>query len=242
MVFESDKFYEWSDKSKDIEFKSNENCVGNGEKKLAKELDIITEVGGQNSVVDLIDSKYGLGNISVKDMTNDSCTLGTEGCKDMRKIFRTILNPFVCWAEKYKNKCEFANKYFNDINNINGSSRTTILNGIDRCELSKSNISKLNDILEKLKENFNSQTKSNYISLKSEYIIDVVDALKVNSLQEKLNECVRNEAIKMTLIIVHKKKGWIIVKDTTRLSCPRITRGAPRIKYNFPENKLQLTI
>ena len=46
----------------------------------------------------------------------------------------------------------------------------------------------------------------------------------------------------MTLIIVHKKKGWIIVKDATRLSCPRITRGAPRIKYNFPENKLKLTI
>ena len=34
-----------SDKSKDIEFKSNENCVNNGEKKLAKD-DIITEVGG----------------------------------------------------------------------------------------------------------------------------------------------------------------------------------------------------
>ena len=47
-----------------------------------------------------------------------------------------------------------------------------------------------------------------------------------------LNECVRKEATIMTLIIVDEKQGWLIVKDTNKLSCPRITRGAPRINYN----------
>jgi len=51
-------------------------------------------------------------------------------------------------------------------------------------------------------------------------------------LQELLNECVRKEATTMTLIIVHEKKGWLIVKNINKLSCPRITRGAPRINYN----------
>jgi hypothetical protein len=47
-----------------------------------------------------------------------------------------------------------------------------------------------------------------------------------------LNECVRKEATMMTLIIVDEKKGWLIVKDINKLSCPRITRGAPRINYS----------
>jgi hypothetical protein len=54
-----------------------------------------------------------------------------------------------------------------------------------------------------------------------------------NSLQDLLNDCVRKEASTMTLIIVHETKGWLIVKNVTKLSCPRITRGAPKINYNF---------
>jgi len=146
-----DKFNKWSDKSKDTPFKSSRKCVGNGEEKLAKELDILTQLGGQNSTIDLIHPD--MGPISVKDMTNDDCTLGTEGCNDMRKIFRTIINLFVCWIIKYKLKCKLANKFYNDINQKYGSSKTTIMDGIDRCELSKPNLSKLNEILNELKKN-----------------------------------------------------------------------------------------
>ena len=104
-----DKYHKWSDKSKDIAFISTQKCVGNGEEKLAKELDISTPLGGQNSTIDLIHPD--MGNISVKDMTNDDCTLGTEGCNDMRKIFRTIINLFVCWILKYRSECELANEF-----------------------------------------------------------------------------------------------------------------------------------
>ena len=114
-----DKYHKWSDKSKDVPFKSSQKCVGNGEEKLAKELDILTPLGGQNSTFDLIHPN--MGNISVKDMTNDDCTLGTEGCNDMRKIFRTIINLFVCWIIKYKSKCKLANKFYNEINKKYGS-------------------------------------------------------------------------------------------------------------------------
>lgn len=222
-----DKYHKWSDKSKDVPFKSSQKCVGNGEEKLAKELDILTPLGGQNSTVDLIHPN--MGNISVKDMTNDDCTLGTEGCNDMRKIFRTIINLFVCWIIKYKSKCELANKFYNEINKKYGSSRTTIICGIDRLELSKTNLQKLNELFNELKKH---KSEKEYESLESEYINDIVNSLGDKSLQDMLNECVRKEATIMTLIIVDEKQGWLIVKDINKLSCPRITRGAPRINYN----------
>jgi len=222
-----DKYHEWSDKSKDIPFISSQKCVGNGEEKLAKELDISTPLGGQNSTVDLIHP--AMGNISVKDMTNDDCTLGTEGCNDMRKIFRTIINLFVCWIIKYKSECKLAKQFYNDINKKYGSSRTTIIDGIDRLELSKTNLQKLNELFNKLKKY---ESENEYVSLKSEYIKDIVYSLGDKSLQDMLNECVRKEATTMKLIIVDKNKGWLIVNDINKLSCPRITRGAPRINYS----------
>lgn len=222
-----DKFNNWSDKSKNIPFKSSKKCIGNGEEKLAKELDILLPLGGQNNTFDLIHPS--MGTISVKDMTNDDCTLGTEGCNDMRKIFRTIINLFICWIIKYKSKCDLANKFYNEINKKYGSSRTSIIDGIDRLELSKTNLSKLNDLFNELK---NYKLKNEYESLKSEYIDDIIYSLNDKSLQYMLNECVRKEATIMTLIIVDENKGWLIVKDINKLSCPRITRGAPRINYS----------
>ena len=225
---EFDTFIKWSDKSKDISFKTNKKCIGNGEEKLAKELNISTTIGGQNSTVDLIHPV--LGSISVKNMTNDDCILGTEGCNNMRKIFRTIINLFVSWILKYRLKCKLAEKIYNDVNKKYGCSRITILEGIDRYELSSSNLSKLNELLNEIKKY--KLLEKTHISLKSEYIDDIIDSMGDKSLQELLNECVKNEAIDMTLIIVHEKKGWMIIKDINKLYCPRITRGAPRINYN----------
>ena len=223
-----DKFIEWSDKSKDVPFKSTLKCVGNGEEKLIKEFDITTAVGGQNSTVDLLHPTMGC--ISVKDMTFTDCTLGTEGCSDMRKLFRTIINPLVSWVLKYKTNCELAEKIYNDINKNYGSSKITILEGIDRYELSCSNLSQLNQIFNNLKKY---KLETRYDSLKSEYIDDIITSLGEDSLHGLLDKCVCVEATKMTLIIVHEMHGWLIVKNISRLSCPRITRGAPRINYNW---------
>lgn len=154
IIINEDEYQAWSDKSKDIPFKKQQKkCVGNGEEKLAKELDISVPVGGQNSSVDLKHPEWG--NISVKDMTNDDCILGTEGCHNMRKIFRNTINPFINWIEKYSSeeyRCELAKKFYDDIDKTYGSSRTTIMEGIDRYELSTANLSKLNELLNEHKK------------------------------------------------------------------------------------------
>ena len=68
--------------------------------------------------------------------------------------------------------------------------------------------------------------------MESEYINDVIINMKNQTLKDLLNNCVRQEAIDMKLIIVYEKTGYIIVDDVTKISCPRITRGAPRIHFN----------
>lgn len=222
-----DIFYEWSYKSQNIPFKSEKKGIGNGEDKLAKEHDISSQLGGQNRTFDLIHPN--MGNISVKDMTKDDCTLGTEGRHDMRKIFRETINLFLSWILKYKSKCELANNFYIKIKEKYGKSRTTIIDGIDKLELSKISLQKLNELLNELKKH---KLEKEYESLESEYINDIINSLGDKSLQDMLNECVRKEAIRMTLIIVHEKKGWLFVKDINKLTCPRITRGSPRINYN----------
>tara|TARA_Y100000591_G_scaffold320522_1_gene334079 strand:+ start:3747 stop:4454 length:708 start_codon:yes stop_codon:yes gene_type:complete len=235
MDYPTDTFIPWSNKSKDVPFKEQEKCVGNGERKLAKELNISTGVGGQNSIADLVHPK--VGPISVKDMTNDNCTLGVDGSNEMRKIFRKVLNPFVSWCEKYQSKCKIAKYFYDSINKSYGQARTTILDGIDRCEIAQSNLTKLNIILKELNNHFTLNKKNlletKYNSLDSEYIKDISINLGEKCLQDLLNECSQKEATDMTLIIVHEKKGWLIVKDISKISCPRITRGSPRIHYTL---------
>ena len=52
------------------------------------------------------------------------------------------------------------------------------------------------------------------------------------TLQELMDDCVRNEANNKTLVIVHETKGWMVVKENkNKLYCPRITRSGPRIAY-----------
>ena len=128
-IFITDTFIKWSDKSKEILFKTNKKCIGNGEEKLAKELNI-DKLGGQNNIYDLIHPV--LGKISVKDMTNGDCTLGIERTQIMRKIFREVLNPFLNWIKKYKKKnCILAKEYYDVINKKYGTSRITIKNGMN---------------------------------------------------------------------------------------------------------------
>jgi hypothetical protein len=131
VLYNTDIFNKWSNKSKNILFKSNKNSIGNGEEKVAKELIIYTRLGGQNSTVDLNHSV--LGNISVKDMTKDNCTLGVEGYENMMKILRLTACLFLLWTEKYHDRCEIARKYHCGINKKYGKSKFTIVKGINRC-------------------------------------------------------------------------------------------------------------
>jgi len=215
-----EKWMEWSEKSKDVEFKSSSKCIGNGEHKLAKELNIENNPGGQNSTVDLYHKE--IGPISVKDMTNDDCTLGTEGSQRMTRVFIKVLYPLVNWCEKYSSQCTHAKDILDKLSQNSTTSKMTLLQGIERREISGSNFSKLNNIIEHIKK-----IKKDVIP--NEYITDICDFMKDETFQDKMDKCVREEALVMTLIVVHKTKGWMIVKDVSKLSCPRITRGSVRI-------------
>ena len=205
-----DSFNKWSDKSKDIPFKSSKKCVGNGEEKLAKELDISTQLGGQNSTVDLVDPV--IGKISVKDMTKDDCRLGTDCKKKTRGIMRNTVGRLKNAIEKYKDTDSYAMQLYDDLNKTWGFARTTPWIGIDSYELSNKNFLKVNELLETLKPKY---AEANSDFTRSEYVGDICAFLKDTTLIEKINECVRTtEAILLTLIIVHKQKGWMIVKDS----------------------------
>jgi hypothetical protein len=213
----------WSEKSKDVDFKSSSKCIGNGEHKLAKELDIETKPGGQNSTVDL--HHKDIGPISVKDMTSDDCTLGTEGSQRMTRVFIKVLYPLINWCEKYSSQCIHAKDVLDKLSYNSTTSKMTLIQGIERREISGSNFVKINEIIEHVKK-----IKKDVVP--NEYITDICDYMKNDTFQDKMNECVREEALVMTLIIVHKTKGWMIVKDVSKLSCPRITRGSVRIHLN----------
>lgn len=219
---------DWSYKSKDISFISKTRCVGNGEEKLQKELDITKPLGKQNNTFDLHDPLIGY--ISVKDMTSDDCRLGKNAKCKMRKLFRNTVDPFLTWIEQDHQKCSLAKQFFDDIHKSHGHGKKILRDCIDEFEISKSNLDKLNKMMNDLKNI--SKTKRN-IS-KSKVVIDrITNYLGDKSLQDLLNECVRSEATTHKLIICHKEYGWFFVNNINKLTCPRITQGSPRIHYDF---------
>ena len=226
--YKADVWHPWTARSAAIPFKATEKAIGNGEAKAAAELGIATGLGGQNAVADLVHPS--LGEISVKDMTSDSCTLGVEGQHRMRQILRETAQPFVGWCIKYQSRCEFARSMAAALHGAHGSARTSSMDGIDRCELCCSNLDKLDELLEALRAKTSAAEVTG--SLASEYVREIVASLGGKSLNEKLDDCVREEATAMTLIIVHEAKGWLVVGETAGVTCPRITRGAPRIEYS----------
>ncbi len=243
-IFVTDTWHIWSDMSTGVPFKTNTSGVGNGEDKLAKELGLTTTPGGQNSTIDLQHPQ--VGGISVKDMTSDDCTLGTEGCQYMTRLFRRVAAPLLSWCEKFKYTCEYAKNVFTKLEGVYGISKISISDGIDRRELSSSNLKMLYNILDDImdtmkqvnedKEKEKEKEKEKdccHTSLKSEYITDIFEYLKDESFKKKIDDCVRQEAICMTLVIVHETKGWMVVKDISKIHCPRITRGAPRIHVDY---------
>ena len=116
-----DSWIPWSMKSEDTLFKSLKKCIGPGEEKLANEMNITSALGGQNSVVDLVHPI--IGNISVKDMTNDNCTLGIEGATALRETFNSTAIALNTWSKAYANKCKLAKSYYEATNQKYGGAK-----------------------------------------------------------------------------------------------------------------------
>jgi len=225
--YQTDVWHSWAADNTTPFTHSARLCVGNGEEKLAIQIGAEGPFG-QNSVADL--KHPVLGDISVKDMTGDDCILGAEGCQAMRNIFIRVIYPFLSWCEKYKTRSFNVNIIRNALDVKYGRSRkNTILEGIERWELSGANFQNLDRILQ---DTIETSIMTEDAAFNSEYFTDLVAFMNGRLLMDLCNECVRLEAIRHTLIIVHETRGWIIVKDLNKLTCPRITRGAPRIHYD----------
>ena len=125
-----------------IPFKAKDRCIGNGEDRLVMILkgnDKKEDLGGQNSTVDIPNIPslgWKEGNGSIKEMTTDSCIVGTDCTKLARKIFAMTVYLFVSWVLKWKDKeCEIAEEYYNQLNKKYGSAKLTLLDGIYKFEL-----------------------------------------------------------------------------------------------------------
>lgn len=180
----------WTTKSRDIGFKSKTKGIGDGEEKLGKELD--TEPLGQNISHDL---KVGNQKWEVKKLDKDSSfRLGVSVSSRYNNLLFKVISCFYSLngikdalvSEFYKKKI---NKILNDANSQWGRSKTSILDGLLKNEVSEANLDKLNELLEDLKEviYFDYQTMnlfSSYDGKNYEYSsIDVVKKLNLEDIK-----------------------------------------------------------
>lgn len=231
----------WTSKSQNLPFKSTIKGVGDGEQKVAAELD--TFILGQNSSFDMNIIINGIKyEADVKKLDNFSFNTGVKGRNALRVIktkITDLLNSFqmieefdnispdelsVSNIKKIYNICETLNiKRQKIISNL-PIIKPFIKNNGDIIEMNLFDYYKicliLNEPLPIEYDNF----KNDLILLNDishEYIIDK------NKLKQSLNGLVSifND---LKLIFVDEINGYFILNDISKIQFERITRGHPR--------------
>ncbi len=251
------KWINWTEKSSDVQFKSQLKGVGDGEQKVALELD--TVVLGQNSCFDM---KIKLDDINyecdVKKLDNNTFNTGVKGRNALRPIKIKISNLF----NSFENIIEL---------NIFTDEEIKLLQHIKNLspdELCVSNLKQLNHILHMLHNKRNEYMKTipmikplmkkdgtliemnlldyyNICLILNEDIPDEYDIYKKilkllniisheyiknpDALYQSLND-LTNIFSEQILIFVDEKKGYYILHDISKIKFERITRGHPRFR------------
>lgn len=258
MIKNKMEWINWTDKSNDVLFKSTIKGVGDGEQKVAIELDTI--ILGQNSDYDMTilihDITY---KCDVKKLDHNTFNTGVKGRNALRPIkdkitellysFKKIVRSTLLNEEDIKDLIHF--------------------DSVSPDELCVSNIQKLNQVLYALHEKrknmistlpivspFINKDGSTFtmnlfeyyniclilnINIPDEFkdLKQILDLLKymeheyiINPSQfmNELNDLVSifNE---LKLIFVDEKHGYYIVDDITKIKFERITRGHPRFRF-----------
>ncbi|MXV37117.1 hypothetical protein GO491_00280 [Flavobacteriaceae bacterium Ap0902] len=172
----------WTKKSKNIKFKSSILAVGDGEEKLGAEFNTVPL--GQNVSYDLLvfGEKW-----EVKKLDSDnSFRLGVEVASNYRLIIDSVIRILenVLQLENILINSKKSNQiknYINLIKSNTGRSSTLLISGLRRNEVSASNLSKANDLIENLKklliaENFSVKMFSSYDGLEGNY--DILNAFR----------------------------------------------------------------
>jgi len=153
MSFNNDTWNSWTKKSKNIPFKTTEKAIGDGEHKLGSEFDV--EPLGQNFAYDLYvnGEKWEVKKLD----SDDSFRLGVEVATKYTGIISNVIRIL---EKLVSNKSEIldgkvGNKVrlcLSKIESISGSSKTLLLDGLRKNEVSESNLDKANEIIEDLKK------------------------------------------------------------------------------------------
>ena len=250
-----------STSSKSIPFESNEKGVGNGERKFASEFNI-NQVGGQNSCIDCVIPAFVnynlLPNVSVKNVTNNSdVRLGVD-VKEGFSIIRYYYTSFILNISLLHNYIHtnpqlnnyehniFANsaylQFINLVQNFNSdldlchnkrnknNEIMTLKKSILRDEIAPGNLNRLDYMIGQMSNFYKNYPNFNF---GINYMNESISYFITDSLKNKLTLLIREEAIKNTLVCVHKKKGWIVVNPLS-IYCSRITQGGPKFMYHLP--------
>ena len=169
MQYKKNQWNSWTEKSKDIPFKSTEIAVGDGEKKLGAEYD--TTPLGQNVSYDL-DIFNEQWEVKKLDPDN-SFRLGVEVASSYRQIIdivTRILEQSIC-LEKSLIDSTIGNNIRSCIREIksqtSGRTQTLLIDGLRKNEVSASNLKKADKIIQTLKKIIIKEQKN--ISLYSSY-------------------------------------------------------------------------
>lgn len=252
------KWNPWTDKSKDIPFEApNKGGVGDGEKKVSKELN--TPVLGQNSPYDMkpiLNGKPTPSDCKKLDTQNDFNT-GVKGRNALRYIQNKHFHMFESLTKLSTNML-FSEEERGQLSSVADSSPD---------ELTTTTLEKLNDIcmmLHTKKKDILSTiptipfstglstpfsiTLDDYYTMCTKYGIAFPSQYSTyeNAIHALLNmnhpyidepckfmeelHSLTNIFTDITLILVDKTKGYMFVNDITRIQFYRITRGRPRFK------------
>lgn len=143
----------WTNKSKEVSFKSTEQAVGDGEHKLGAEYDVKPQGQNVSYDLDILGEKW-----EVKKLDSDnSFRLGVEVSSNYRQIIDSVSRVLeqvlnletILVASTVSNQIK---QCINDIKTSSGRSDTLLIEGLRKNEVSSSNLDKANNTIETLKK------------------------------------------------------------------------------------------
>lgn len=250
----------WSEKSKDIPFKSTQTGVGDGEQKMSGELD--TPIKGQNSSFDM---SLTLNGIKVKcdvkklDSQNDFNTgkTGRDVLRPIKMLHTTLLDSI----STFENSDIFTREQREKFATVKDTSPDELAVGTlhkikEICEILHEKKTTIRSNLPSVQCMLYSQIKEMPLDIfyhncqklglefPSEFTPHIEPILILQKMEhayidkpakfmEDLNNIVEKIFNDIRIIIVDDKNGYIILPDITRIKFYRITRGNPRFQVLF---------
>ena len=251
---------QWTDKSKNIPFKSTTAGIGCGEEKVARELE--TNVLGQNSPYDMKPTINGIPiecDVKKLDTQNDFNT-GVKGRDALRPIKTKILlllesicllsESTICISKEKETLKSFTTvspdelavgtiKKLKSVCEMLNMKRKNILESIpivqpftDTTGPVSMTLYSYYTVCEKMGRSFPEKYSLYKPTLEILNHLENIYIQRPNLLTDDLNNLV-NFLKETTLIVVDEKKGYIVMSDVSRIKFLRITRGHPRFQILF---------